>query len=74
MTNYSELMTVLDEGDNMTLYLLDNDVFGPTAVIVTDEGKAGEQAYVLTDMQGPYPKTIDEIADYDWCRAEDVDF
>lgn len=73
MMNYSELMTLLDSNENITLYELKNDLFD-TAVVVYNEDEADEQAYVLTDMQGPYPRTIDEIGDFEWARAEDVDW
>lgn len=73
MTEYRELMTLLDSNDEITLYKLENDLFD-TAVVIYNEDEDSEQAYVLTDMQGPYPTTIDEISDYSWCRAEDVDW
>lgn len=73
MTEYRELMTLLESNDEITLYKLENDLFD-TAVVIYNEDEDSEQAYVLTDMQGPYPTTIDEISDYSWCRAEDVDW
>lgn len=73
MTDYRELMTVLDSNDEVTLYKLENDIFD-TVVAIYNEDEINEDAYVLTDMQGQYPTTIEEMSEYDWCRAEDVDW
>lgn len=73
MSDYSELMTALDSNDEVTLYKLENDLFD-TVVAIYNENAANEEAYVLTDMQGQYPTTIEEMSEYDWCRAEDVDW
>ena len=73
MTDYRELMTVLDSNDEVTLYKLENDIFD-TVVAIYNEDESNEEAYVLTDMQGQYPTTIDEMSEYDWCRAEDIDW
>lgn len=73
MTDYRELMAVLDSNDEVTLYKLENDLFD-TVVAIYNEDESSEEAYVLTDMQSTYPTTIDEMGDYDWCRAEDVDW
>lgn len=73
MTEYRELMTLLDSNDEISLYKLENDLFD-TAVVIYNEDEDSEQAYVLTDMQGAYPTSIDEISDYSWCRVEDVDW
>ena len=71
--SYSDLMKVLDSADDVTLYKLENDLFD-TVVLIYNEDTPREEAYVLTDMQGMYPTTLDEIEEYDWCRAEDVDW
>lgn len=73
MNDYRELMTVLDSNDELTLYKLVNDIFD-TAVAIYNEDEPNEAVYVLTDMQGAYPLTIAEMGDYDWCRAEDIDW
>lgn len=73
MTDYRDMMPVLDENDEMVLFRLENDLFD-TVCILCGEGTANEQAYVLTDMQGPFPTSLDEVGDYDWVRAEDVDW
>ena len=68
-----DLMKVLDENETAVLYKLENDIFD-TVALVYNEGTENEETYVLTDMQGMYPKTLDEANDYDWVRAEDVDW
>lgn len=73
MTDYKDLMTALDSNNEVTLYKLENDLFD-TVVAIYNEGEDNEETYVLTDMQGQYPTTIDDMADYDWCRAEDVNW
>lgn len=73
MSEYADLMRVLDENDNMTLYKLETHVFDTVALIV-NEGARDEQAYVLTDMQGRYPTSINEISEYDWVLADDVNW
>lgn len=73
MTDYRELMAVLDSNDEVTLYKLENDLFD-TVVAIYNEDEANEETYVLTDMQGTYPTTIEDMVEYDWCRAEDVDW
>lgn len=71
--DYRDLMEVLDENDEMVLYRLQNDLFD-TVCLVYNEGERNEESYVLTDMQGQYPKALDEIEEYDWVRAEDIDW
>ncbi len=61
-------MKILDERGDETLYLLQNEIFD-TVVL-----ECGDESYVLTDMQGQYPTTLDECAEYDWVNAEEVDF
>ena len=73
MCDYSDLMTKLDEDDVSTLYKMENDLFD-TVVLIYNEDTPQEECYVLTDMQGAHPKTMDEVGDYDWVRAEDVNW
>lgn len=73
MMENRDLMAVLDENDDYVLYRMKNDIFD-TAVLVFHEGRQDEENLVLTDMQGPFPKTLDDAFDYEWIRAEDVDF
>lgn len=70
---YSDLMVLLDSDETISLYRLENDVFD-TVVAIVNEGEANEETWVLTDMQGTFPVTIDEMSEYDWARAEDVDW
>lgn len=74
--SYADLMPVLDtsEAEDATLYLLDNDVFGPTSVLIYHEDTHFEECYILSDMQGLYPHTFDEVPEYVWSRADDVSF
>ena len=37
-------------------------------------GTSEEQTLVLEDMQGAFPQSIEEITDYEWVNAEDVDW
>lgn len=73
MAEYIDLMKVLDQNDTTTLYKLENDIFD-TVVLIYNEDTSKEETYVLTDMQGPYPTSIDEISEYEWARAEDIDW
>ena len=74
MKEYEELMDVLDSDDAGTvLYHLSNDLFD-TVVLVYHDGDANEEAYTLTDMQGCYPETLDEVPEYEWVLAEQIDF
>ena len=61
-------MKILDERGDETLYLLQNEIFD-TVVL-----ECGDESYVLTDMQGQYPTSLDECVEYDWVNAEEVDF
>lgn len=70
--NYEDVMPVLDYEGNTVLYLLDNDVFDRTAVLVYNDGETNEEIYVLRDMQGAFPKTLDCVCDYDWIGIEDM--
>lgn len=73
MSDYRDLMSVLDENDTMTLYRLVNDIFD-TVVLVSNEGEPDEQTYVLADMQGAWPASLDEIGEYEWALAQDIDW
>ena len=73
MTDIMKDLEVLDENDECTLYHLENEIFD-TAVLVYNEGMDDEQVLVLTDMQGAYPENIEEVPEYDWVNAEEVDF
>jgi hypothetical protein len=73
MTDIMKDLEVLDENDECTLYHLENEIFD-TAVLVYNEGMDDEQVLVLTDMQGAYPESIEEVPEYDWVNAEEVDF
>jgi len=73
MSDIMKDLEVLDIDDECTLYHMENDIFD-TAVLVYHEGTSAEQTLVLTDMQGAFPQRIEEIPDYDWVNAEDVDW
>ena len=73
MTDIMKDLEVLDENDECTLYHLENEIFD-TAVLVYNDGMDDEQVLVLTDMQGAYPESIEEVPEYDWVNAEEVDF
>ena len=73
MTDIMKDLEILDENDECTLYHLENEIFD-TAVLVYNEGVDDEQVLVLTDMQGAYPESIEEVPEYDWVNAEEVDF
>ena len=66
-----DLMEVLDENGTTVLYRLKNDIFD-TVALVYNEGTAMEESYVLTDMQGPYPKSLEEVSEYEWVKPEDI--
>lgn len=73
MTDIMKDLEILDENDECALYHLENEIFD-TAVLVYNEGMDDEQVLVLTDMQGAYPESIEEVPEYDWANAEKVDF
>lgn len=73
MTDIMKDLEILDENDECTLYHLENEIFD-TAVLVYNEDMDDEQVLVLTDMQGAYPESIEEVPEYDWVNAEEVDF
>jgi hypothetical protein len=73
MSDIMNNLEVLDIDDECTLYHMENDIFD-TAVLVYNEGTSEEQTLVLADMQGAFPQSIEEIPDYDWVNAEDVDW
>lgn len=62
-----------NESEDAVLIRLQNEVFDTVALVYhldTDH----EEIYLLTDMQGKYPVSFEEVPDYSWCRAEDVDY
>lgn len=61
------------EAEDAVLIRLQNDVFD-TVALVYHLDEVDEEIYLLTDMQGSYPETFEDVPDYDWCRAEDVDY
>lgn len=73
MTEYKELMEAIESNTECILYRLKNDIFD-TVALIYNEGTNNEETYVLTDMQGAYPESLDEIEDYDWVRAEDINW
>ena len=62
-----------NEEENAVLVRLKNDLFD-TVLLVYNIDEENEEAYALTDMQGRFPTSFDEVADYDWCRLEDINF
>ena len=73
MIDIMKCLEILDENDECTLYHLENEIFD-TAVLIYNEGTNNEQVLVLTDMQKAHPESIEEISEYDWINAEEVDF
>lgn len=72
---YDELMEIFDsnEEQDTKLYHLKNDIFD-TVVLVYHEDTSDEEVYVLADMQGAYPESLEDAEDFDWVRAEDVEW
>jgi len=71
MTEYSDVMTILDkDGAGTVLYHLCNDLFD-TVCLVYDDGGNDERCYLLWDMQGEYPTSLADVPDYDWIPAEE---
>lgn len=66
-------MPILDtnERENAVLIRLKNDLFD-TVALVYNMDEPNEETYVLSDMQGSFPESFDEVADYDWTRIEDA--
>jgi len=66
-------MPVLDtnERENAVLIRLKNDLFD-TVALVYNMDEPNEETYVLCDMQGSFPESFNEVADYDWMRIEDA--
>ena len=62
-----------NEDEDAVLIKIQNDIFDTVALVYhLDEDNEG--IYFLTDMQGKYPETFEEVPDYDWCRAEDINW
>lgn len=55
-----EGLPLLDENEEDQLYRLKNEMFD-TVILVCD----GEE-FALRDMQGTWPETLEEAAEYDW--------
>jgi len=66
-------MPVLDtnERENAVLIRLKNDLFDSVALVYNMD-ESNEETYVLCDMQGSFPESFNEVADYDWMRIEDA--
>lgn len=68
-------LPVLDEKEeeDAVLLRLHNEIFD-TVLLVYHQDMPNEEVYVLDDMQGKFPETFDEVPDYNWSRAEDIDW
>ena len=62
-----------NEDEDAVLIKIQNDIFDTVALVYHLDEK-NEEIYFLTDMQGSYPETFEEVPDYDWCRAEDINW
>lgn len=73
--NIMNALPVLDRNENEDAVLLRlvNDMFD-TAVLVYHMDEANEEVYILDDMWGQFPKTFEEVPDYNWNRAEDINW
>lgn len=71
MTDILDTLPILDEDDTAILYRLENDIFDTVALVYKDDE---DVAYFLTDMQGQFPTTLEEVPEYDWCRGDEIDW
>ena len=67
-----------NEDEDAVLIKIQNDIFDTVALVYHLDEK-NEEIYFLTDMQasaheGILPETFEEVPDYDWCRAEDINW
>ena len=61
-----EILKVVDTNGRDTLYRFpENDVF-PEFSILDENGYIS----VISDMQGPQPESLEDVADFDWYPAE----
>lgn len=76
MIDVLDTLPVLDrnEEEDAVLLRLQNDMFD-TVVLVYHMNSPYEEVYVLDDMQSAYvPESFEEVADYNWNNAEDIDW
>lgn len=68
-------LPVLDtnEAEDAVLLRFKNEMFD-TVALVYHMDTAQEEVYFPEDMQGTFPETFEEVPDYNWTRAEDIDW
>ena len=59
--------------EDAVLIKISNDIFD-TVALVYHLDSDNEETYFLTDMQGAYPETFEDVPDYDWVLAEDINW
>lgn len=63
-----------NEDEDAELIRIIDDKLNTTTVLVYHRDTSNEEIYVLRDMQGSYPETMEEVGDYTWIRAEDAEW
>lgn len=63
-----------NEDEDSELIRIIDDKLNTTTVLVYHRDTSNEEIYVLRDMQGSYPETMEEVGDYTWIRAEDAEW
>lgn len=66
-------LPVMDQNEEAVLYRLKNEIFD-TVVLVYNEDEPNEEIYFLTDMQGSFPETLEEVPEFDWVLSDNVDW
>ena len=67
-----------NEDEDAVLIKIQNDIFDTVALVYHLDEK-NEEIYFLTDMQaaaheGVLPETFDDVPEYDWVLAEDINW
>lgn len=61
-----------EDEDVELIRIIDTEI--DTTVLVYHRDTPDQEVYVLRDMQGSYPETMEEVGDYTWIRAEDAEW
>lgn len=63
-----------NEDEDVELIRIIDDKLNTTTVLVYHRDTPNQEIYVLSDIQGSYPGTMEEVEYYTWIRAEDAEW
>lgn len=61
-----------EDEDAELIRIVDTDL--DTTALVYHRDTPNQEIYLLRDMQGSYPETMEEVGDYTWIRAEEAEW